>query len=100
MSAHSAHLADAPFAVSRRFGRRHLHEAQETAMPKVIYSGNGSTSGSVPVDGNTYNAGDTITVLGNTGGLGKGSDQFAYWNTAANGSGSVEGQGATFTIGS
>jgi len=69
-------------------------------MPKVIYSGNGSTSGSVPVDGNTYNAGDTITVLGNTGGLGKGSDQFAYWNTAANGSGSVEGQGATFTIGS
>lgn len=68
-------------------------------MAKVIYNGNGNTSGSVPVDGNTYNAGDTVTVLGNTGGLGKGSDTFAYWNTAANGSGTVDGPGATFTIG-
>ena len=44
-------------------------------MAKVIYNGNGNTTGSVPVDGNTYNAGDTVTVLGNTGGLGKSSDR-------------------------
>lgn len=68
-------------------------------MVKVTYNGNGSTTGSVPVDSNTYNAGDTVTVLGNTGGLGKNSDTFAYWNTASNGSGAVRGQGATFTIG-
>jgi hypothetical protein len=68
-------------------------------MAKVIYVGNGSMSGSVPVDGNTYNAGDSVTVLGNTGNLGKGSDQFAYWNTAANGSGTVQGPGVMFTIG-
>ncbi len=68
-------------------------------MAKVIYNGNGSTSGSVPVDGSTYNPGDTVTVLGNTGALGKGGDAFAYWNTAGNGSGAVQGPGSTFTIG-
>lgn len=68
-------------------------------MAKVIYAGNGNTGGSVPVDGNTYNPGDTVTVLGNTGGLSKGSDQFAYWNTASNGTGTVQGPSATFTIG-
>ena len=68
-------------------------------MAKVIYDGNGNMTGSVPVDGNTYNAGDTVTVLGNTGGLDRNSDTFAYWNTAANGSGTVQGPGATFAIG-
>lgn len=67
-------------------------------MAKVIYDGNGNASGSVPVDGNTYNAGDTVTVLGG-GSLGKGSDTFAYWNTAANGSGTVRSPGGTFAIG-
>lgn len=68
-------------------------------MVRVIYNGNGNTAGSVPVDSNTYNAGDTVTVLGNTGSLAKNSDTFAYWNTAANGSGTFQGPGATFTIG-
>ena len=68
-------------------------------MAKVIYNGNGNTGGSVPVDNNNYNAGDTVTILGNTGGLGKSSDSFAYWNTAANGSGTVRGPGSTFAIG-
>jgi hypothetical protein len=67
-------------------------------MARVTYNGNGSTSGSVPADGNTYNAGDTVTVLGN-GSLGKSPDTFAYWNTAANGSGTVQGAGGTFVIG-
>jgi hypothetical protein len=68
-------------------------------MAKVLYDGNGNTTGSVPVDGNTYNAGDTVTVLNNTGGLGKGSDTFAYWNTAADGSGTLRAPAAKFTIG-
>lgn len=67
-------------------------------MARVVYNGNGSTTGSVPVDANTYNAGDTVTVLGN-GSLGKAGDTFAYWNTAANGTGAVQGPGGTFMIG-
>ena len=35
----------------------------------VTYNGNGNTSGSVPVDPNTYTQGATVTVLGNTGNL-------------------------------
>ena len=68
-------------------------------MVKVLYNGNGSTGGNVPVDGATHSPGDTVTVLKNTGSLVRNSDTFAYWNTAANGSGSVEGAGATFVIG-
>lgn len=67
-------------------------------MVKVFYNGNGNTAGSVPVDNTTYNAGDTVTVRGNTGNLVRNGDAFAYWNTAADGSGSVPG--GTFTIGS
>ena len=66
-------------------------------MVRVTYNRNGSTSGSAPVDNTVYNPGDTVTVLGNTGNLVKNSDQFAYWNTAADGTGSVPG--GTFTIG-
>ena len=67
-------------------------------MAKVTYNGNGSTSGTAPVDGNTYNPGDTVTVLGNTGSLGKNSDTFAYWNTSADGTGTFYGPTATFNI--
>lgn len=43
----------------------------------VTYAGNGSTSGSVPTDGNAYLAGVTVTVLGNTGSLAKTGYTFA-----------------------
>jgi Listeria-Bacteroides repeat domain (List_Bact_rpt) len=64
----------------------------------VTYNGNGSTGGSVPVDNNNYNSGDTVTVLGNTGNLILSGGTFAYWNTAADGSGTVHGGNQTFTI--
>src|SRR5271165_1596166 len=64
----------------------------------VTYNGNGATGGSVPVDGTAYSSGATVTVLGNTGNLTEPGGSFAYWNTAANGSGTVYGGGATFTI--
>jgi CSLREA domain-containing protein/uncharacterized repeat protein (TIGR02543 family) len=66
----------------------------------VTYNGNGSTGGSVPIDGNAYVAGATVTVLGNTGSLVKTGYIFAGWNTLANGSGTSYAGGATFAMGS
>ena len=41
----------------------------KTLGHKVIYDGNGSTSGSVPVDNNNYLQGANVTVLPNYGSL-------------------------------
>ncbi len=68
-------------------------------MARVHYNGNGSTGGSVPADGTVYANGAQVTVLGNTGGLVKNSDTFAYWNTQADGTGTFFGPTATFNIG-
>ncbi len=77
--------------------------AKWTATYAVSYDANGASAGSVPVDGNRYTAGATVTVLGNTGGLrkinvGGASYRFAGWNTQADGNGTD--YGATFTMGS
>ena len=67
----------------------------------VTYDGNGNTGGSVPMDGNRYPTGSSVTVVGNTGSLSKtGYDAFAGWNTAANGSGTDRAVGSTFAMGS
>ena len=64
----------------------------------VIYEGNGSTSGTAPVDTSSpYASGSTVTVLGN-GSLQKNGYTFYNWNTAANGSGTSYAVGSTFTI--
>src|ERR1019366_3186950 len=67
-------------------------------MAQVVYSGNGSTGGTVPVDSNTYVSGNTVTVANNTGGLSIGGEVFLYWNTAADGSGTIQTGGSTFTF--
>jgi uncharacterized repeat protein (TIGR02543 family) len=65
----------------------------------VTYDGNTATGGTVPVDPGSPNATDSsVTVLGNTGALVKAGFSFAGWNTAANGSGTAYGPGATFTM--
>jgi len=84
-------------------------------MPHIIYNGNGSTGGSVPVDSNTYSVGNNINVaindnttaphtqtdsMGNsenivTGNLSRTGATFLYWNTAANGSGTIHSPGDT-----
>ncbi|SFG06678.1 Listeria/Bacterioides repeat-containing protein [Desulfotomaculum arcticum] len=65
----------------------------------VTYNGNGSSSGSVPIDRTSYNSGDTVTVAGNGGGLTKTGYTFTGWNTAANGSGTTYAAGSgTFII--
>ncbi|MEM4247794.1 MAG: InlB B-repeat-containing protein, partial [Candidatus Nanoarchaeia archaeon] len=64
----------------------------------VTYDGNGNTGGTAPTDSNSYSAGATVTVLGNTGNLSKTGYVFAGWNTAANGSGTSYQSGDTFTM--
>jgi hypothetical protein len=74
----------------------------------VTYNSNdngiGNTGGSVPIDGNAYAAGATVTVLGNTGNLARNINSvifnFVGWNTAANGSGKSYEGGDTFVISS
>ena len=65
----------------------------------VIYDGNGSTGGTVPADGNSYEEGDTVTVLGNTGSLVKTGYTFNGWNNQANGEGMDYVADDTFTMG-
>ena len=63
-------------------------------MPKVIYKGNGNTGGSVPVDNTNYAANGSFTVAG-SGSLTLGSSPFFYWNTKADGTGTIFGPGAS-----
>ena len=72
-------------------------EPQE-ADYSVTYHGNGSSGGSVPVDSSTYQRGDLVTVLGNTGGLLRDGYTFAGWNAEADGSGTAYAAGDTFTM--
>ncbi|MBN1686723.1 MAG: leucine-rich repeat protein, partial [Spirochaetales bacterium] len=64
----------------------------------VSYNGNGASGGSVPVDGNAYVQGTTVTVLG-SGSLVNAGYNLAGWNTQANGLGTSYAIGATFTMG-
>ncbi len=66
----------------------------------ITYNGNTNTGGDVPVDGNDYSNGDTVSVLDNSGNLVKTGYTFNGWNTAADGSGTPYSSNATFTIGS
>ena len=68
----------------------------------VTYFGNGSTSGTVPVDETEYESGDSVTVLGNVGSLQKEVAGITYsfngWNTLADGSGVSRAVGSEFSI--
>ena len=56
----------------------------------VTYNGNGNTSGDIPADEISYEYDAEVTVLGNTGNLGKTGYQFAGWDNET---------GYTFTAG-
>jgi len=75
-------------------------DGQEPATYTVTYDANWADSGSVPVDTTNYEAGQTVTVLGNTGNLVKAGYAFSGWNTASDGSGESYTQGQTFVMGS
>jgi len=63
-------------------------------VPKITYNGNGSTGGSAPVDDTTYAANASVTIAG-PGNLAKGSSPFFYWNTKADGTGTIIGPGGS-----
>ncbi|NNJ44219.1 MAG: S8 family serine peptidase, partial [Akkermansiaceae bacterium] len=65
----------------------------------VVYDGNGSTAGSPPTDGNAYEVGASVTVLGQST-LSNLPYLFGGWNTAADGSGTTYAESATFAISS
>jgi len=68
----------------------------------VTYAKNGATGGNPPQDAHSYNTGDKVTVLGNTGNLTKSPDTWARWNDAPDGTGTEYGPhgNGTFTMGS
>jgi len=66
----------------------------------VTYNPNGFTGGSPPIDSGAYANGATVTVLGNTGTLVKTGYTFSGWNTAADGTGTAQAVGTSFSMGS
>lgn len=66
---------------------------------KVIYNGNGSTGGTVPIDSNKYLPSATVTVLGNLENLVKTNYTFGGWNTNIYGSGTNYMKDETFKMG-
>jgi uncharacterized repeat protein (TIGR02543 family) len=74
--------------------------AQWNASHTVTYNPNGATEGSVPVDSTSYAQGATVTVRGNTGGLGRYRYTFVDWCTTADGSGTHYDANDTFSMGS
>lgn len=63
----------------------------------LTYDGNGSTGGTVPVDGVSYSGGATATVA-NPGPLVRAGYDFVNWNTAPDGSGTTAAPGSSMTI--
>ena len=73
--------------------------AQWTPTYTVVYTANGATEGSVPIDSaSPYSTGSNVTVLGNTGSLARIGNSFAGWNTVADGSGTAYIPTNTFAI--
>ncbi|MCK9169587.1 MAG: Ig-like domain-containing protein [Treponema sp.] len=64
----------------------------------TYYANRSDSTGTVPEDNTVYNAGDTVTVLGNTGNLTASGYKFKGWNTADDGSGTTYSAGDTFTM--
>ncbi len=71
----------------------------KTSTYTVIYDGNNNTGGVVPTDGNSYETGATVTVLGNTGSLKRTSYSFVDWNAVSDGTGTDYASASTFPIG-
>jgi uncharacterized repeat protein (TIGR02543 family) len=63
---------------------------------KVVYNANGSSSGSEPIDDNSYLPGVNVTVKGNTGNLIKNGNTFVGWNTKRDGTGTTYTENTIF----
>jgi len=71
----------------------------EVDVYSVTYDDNGATSGTVPVDTNTYLPGASITAKTNSGTLALTGSTFSGWNTEADGSGITYPVGSVFAAG-
>ena len=78
--------------------QRLVEEGTGTARYTILYEANGASSGSVPVDSNTYTTGQVVSVLGNTGLLSNGTLFFNGWNTKADGTGTRYTADQTFLM--
>ena len=79
-------------------------EGDDTVTYTITYDGNGYTSGSVPIDNNLYEFGDTVIVELNTGNIAlvdglTTAYKLSKWNTKADGSGIEYPLGANFIMG-
>jgi uncharacterized repeat protein (TIGR02543 family) len=74
--------------------------AQWIALPtyQVTYDKNGSESGTVPIDGNSYYKGKKVTIAGNPGSLQKEGYSFSGWNTKSDGTGETYNAGAKLSM--
>lgn len=70
-----------------------------TTAKTITYNGNGNDAGSVPVDTNSYGAGEVVTLARNTGNLYKSGYYLAGWNTQADGLGTTYAEGSTLQLG-
>ena len=71
----------------------------EADVYSITFDDNEATSGTVPVDTNTYIPGSYITLPANTGTLAKTGSTFVGWNTLANGTGISYAPGAVIAAG-
>jgi uncharacterized repeat protein (TIGR02543 family) len=64
----------------------------------ITYMSNNATSGTVPVDANTYEAGVTVMLKTNSGNLARNGYTFKGWNTKSDGTGIAFTAGASVTM--
>jgi uncharacterized protein (TIGR02145 family)/uncharacterized repeat protein (TIGR02543 family) len=65
----------------------------------IQYDGNGNTTGSAPVDQNSYKSGMSVTIIGNTNNLVKTGYVFSGWNSKIDATGTGYLPGQTFSMG-
>jgi uncharacterized protein (TIGR02145 family)/uncharacterized repeat protein (TIGR02543 family) len=94
----TAYAAGVSFNIGNANGTLYAQWTQNPSFT-LTYNANGSTSGSVPVDANAYEAGTSATVKANVGNLVKTGFTFVGWNRAANGSGKAYSAGDTLMFG-
>ncbi len=73
-------------------------ETDSESLYSVTYYAEDATSGTVPVDDETYPEGRYIYLPGNTGNLEKSGYFFTGWSTESDCSGTVYGEGGTFIM--
>ena len=71
---------------------------KESDTYSVRYNSNGASAGTVPVDSNSYEDGQRMTVAGNTGSLLRDGYIFFGWNTVQDGTGDIYEPGDVFEI--